>query len=601
MNIEPWQRPVRNIVLSIAFAASLQPFWGCVSSVRAPEPAAQTADLIISGGRILTLGEPPSVEAIAVRDGRVLAMGDLETMGELQGPNTVGSDLAGRVLAPAFVDHHVHLLNLGLALLYRTEPSPTFIDLGGLNSLEAIGDQVRTRAISLPPDTWILGQSWSQGAWGAVQLPTNRVLSSAAPAHPVYLTRIDGHAGWANATAFAAAGIDAATPDPKGGRIIRDAGGEPSGVLLERANELLRPVLPEPSSVEVRRAFRLAAEALAAQGVTEIFDAGFLGPPGVVDLSLDLEWYLTTLVEADLEAPLPLRIHLMVPAPSALADRVVADPHRYRQLTPRIGVTHLKLFIDGALGSRGAFLTHPYADDPTTSGVERMNDKEVRHWVLAALGAGFDVAAHAIGDAAVATALDVYEEILREQPLIPPNRLRIEHFSYAKPTDFVRAAELGIVAVVNPNFVGPDDHGLAMEDARVGPENSDRIYAFGRLAAARAKLAFGSDYFSAPGEPLLGIYGATTRRNGNGLPVDGWHSSQRLSRIEALRIQTRLWPPGGGPPERGGLTVGGRADLVVLSADPLSVPASAILGISIEATFLDGTITDARAINGISQ
>lgn len=591
MNPEPPQRLLRGAVLSIAFAVSLQPLCGCVSSVEVPAPATQTADLIISGGLVLTLGEPPTVEAIAIRDGRILTMGDLETVAELRGPATVDSDLTGRVLAPAFVDHHVHLLNLGLALLHRAEPSPTFIDLGGIGTLEGIGGEVGRRAAALPADTWILGQGWSQGVWGAVLLPTSRVLSSAAPEHPVYLTRVDGHAGWANATAFAAAGIDAATPDPQGGRIIRERDGEPSGVLLERANELLRPVLPEPSPVEVRRAFRLAAEALASQGVTEVYDAGFLGPPGIVDLSLDLEWYLTRLVEADLEAPLPLRIHLMVPAPSALAGRIVADPDRYRQLTPRIGVTHLKLFIDGALGSRGALLTHPYADDPTTSGVERMDDEEVRRWVVAALDAGFDVAAHAIGDAAVNSALDVYEEILCERPHIPPTRLRIEHFSYAGPGDFARAAALGIVTVANPDFVAPDDSGHTMAASRVGSEHSEHLYVLGRLAAAGARLAFGSDYFSAPAEPLLGFYCATTRQNRNGLPIGGWHPREKLSRIEALSTHTRLWPAGGGEPERGGLSVGGRADVVVLSADPLSVETSAILGIEVETTFLDGAIT----------
>jgi len=208
--------------------------------------------------------------------------------------------------------------------------------------------------------------------------------------------------------------------------------------------------------------------------------------------------------------------------------------------------------------------------------------------VIAGLDAGLDVAAHAIGDAAVETVLDVYEEILAERPQLSPQRLRIEHFSYATPENFERAAELGIVAVVNPDFVAPDDHGLAMEDSRVGPKNSERVYAFGSLAAAGVRLAFGSDYFSAPGEPLLSFYGATTRCNGHGLPVDGWHPAERLSRVESLRIQTRLWPPGGGRPERGGLAVGHRADLVVLTADPLAVETSAILGIDVEATFLDG-------------
>ncbi len=364
----------------------------------------------------------------------------------------------------------------------------------------------------------------------------------------------------------------------------------PSGVLLERANELLRPSLPEPSPAEIRRAFRLAAEALAAQGVTEVFDAGFLGLPGVVDLSLDFESYMELLVAADLASPLPLRVHLMVPAPSPLWDRITADPEAFRRLTPRIGVTHVKLFADGALGSRGALLSHPYADDPTTSGVERMTREEIRREAVAALDAGFDVATHAIGDRAVGMALDVYEQILRERPGLPPGRLRIEHFSYAAPEDFDRAAALGVVLAVNPDFVAPDDHGLAMEDARVG-DSSDRVYALGRLAAAGAHLAFGSDYFTAPAEPLLGFYAATTRRNGNGLPDDGWHPAERLPRLESLRIQTRLWPAGGGGPERGGLAVGGRADLVVLTGDPLAVEDSAILGIGVEATIADGAIT----------
>ena len=304
----------------------------------------------------------------------------------------------------------------GSRLLYRAEPSPTFVDLAGLGSLEAISDEVRTRATELPAGTWILGQSWSQGAWGATELPTHEALSAAAPEHPVFFTRVDGHAGWANNEALRAAGIDARTPDPPGGVIGRARDRSPDGVLLERANELLRPVLPEPSPDEIRHAFRLAAEALSAQGVTEVFDAGFLGLPGVVDLSLDFERYLELLVEADLEKPLPLRVHLMVPAPSPLMAKIAADPARYRELTPRIGVTHVKLFADGALGSRGAWLSHPYADDPTTHGIERMSREEIKREASSALDAGFDVATHAIGDAAVELALDVYAEILSERP-----------------------------------------------------------------------------------------------------------------------------------------------------------------------------------------
>jgi predicted amidohydrolase YtcJ len=582
---------VKKISLVAALMACLPLFDSCARPGGDAARDAATADLIIGGGRILSLGEPATVEAVAIGDGVILAMGDRESVEGLRGRNTVDFDLAGRVLGPAFVDHHVHLLNLGFSLLYRAEPSPAFVDLAGLSSLAAIGDEVRTRAEGLPDGTWILGQSWSQGAWGASELPSHEALSAAAPEHPVFFTRVDGHAGWANAEALLAAGIDAATPDPPGGVIGRGSDRNPDGVLLERANELLRPVLPEPSPAEIRHAFHLAAEALSAQGVTEVFDAGFLGLPGVVDLSLDFESYLELLVETDLASPLPLRVHLMVPAPSPLMAKIAADPARYRQLTPRIGVTHVKLFADGALGSRGAWLSHPYGDDPSTTGIERMSRGEIKFEAEAALDAGFDVATHAIGDAAVELALDVYAEILAERPELPTGRLRIEHFSYAQPEDFDRAAALEIVLAVNPDFVAPDDHGLAMEDARVGVDNSDRVYALGRMAAAGADLAFGSDYFTAPAQPLLGFYAATTRQNGNGLPADGWQPGERLSRIESLRIQTRLWPAGGGGPRRGALTVGGLADLVVLTADPLAVEPSAILGIDVEATFRAGEMT----------
>ena len=563
----------------------------------AGEPGAQAttgeeprASHIFTGGPILTLDGAAGAEALAIGGGRILAVGSREAAAAFRGPGTVDVDLAGRALAPAFVDHHVHLLNLGLSLLYDEEPSPAFIDLAGMTSIADVGAELAARAAQLAPGSWILGQSWSQGAWGSVSLPEHEPLSAAAPEHPVFLTRVDGHAGWVNAAALRRAGIDAATPDPPGGAIQRRTDGAPRGVLLERANELLRPWLPEPTDGEIRRAFRLAAEALAAQGVVEVFDAGFLGPPGIVDLELDLGRYLELLAAEDRERPLPLRVHLMVPAPSRLADAIAADPDRYRQLTPRVGVTHFKLFADGALGSRGALLSHPYADDPATHGVERMSREELLAATARALDAGFDVATHAIGDAAVASALDAYEETLRQRPGLAPSRLRIEHFSYAAAPDFERAAALGIVVCVNPDFILPADDGATMEDARVGAEDGERVYAFGRLATAGGRLAFGSDYFTRPAQPLIGLYAAATRQNASSLPAAGWHPENRLSRESSLRIMTTLWPADGAGPGGGGLAIGEAADLGVLSADPLTVDAAEILRITATATLLDGAL-----------
>ncbi len=548
------------------------------------------ATLVFSGGPILALDPAaPEPEALAVGGGRILAIGTLAEIEPLRGPATADFDLGGRALAPAFVDHHVHLLNVGLALLYAAEPPADFVDLGGL-SVEEIAARVAERATALPEGRWILGQGWSQGSWGAGALPGHEPLSAAAPRHPVYLTRVDAHAGWANARALAAAGLDARSPDPAGGSILRGAGGAPAGVLLERANEPLLRRVPEPSDEDVVRAFRRAAAELAAQGVVAVYDAGFLAHPGVVDLGLDFERYLRLLARADRESPLPLRVQLMVPSPSALARRVTADPGS-RELSPRIRVTHIKLFADGAMGSRGALLSHPFADDPRTSGVARMSAAEIASETRAALDAGLDVATHAIGDLALRRVLDVYEEVLAERPGLDPRRLRIEHFSYARPEDFGRAAALGVVASVQPNFVGPDDDGVTMEDARVGPGNAARAYAWARLAAAGGRLAFGSDYFTRPLPPLATFFCAATRENLEGRPEGGWHPEERLPRRDALALATTLYPAGGGEPLGGRLAVGGGADLVVLSQDPLAADEGRILSIRVEATFSAGEPT----------
>ena len=550
------------------------------------------ASYLFRGGRILTLtGEQPESTSLAVADGRIVAVGSDEELESWQGPETTVVDLAGKVLAPSFVDHHVHLLNIGISLLYAKEPPPEFIDVTAFPSREALGEEVARRGAALEPGSWILGKGWSQGTWGSQELPTDDLLSRSAPHHPVYLTRVDAHAGWLNALGLELAEIGPATSDPPGGALRRHAGGQPTGVLLERANELVLPLIPEPSDEQVRGAFRLAVEALAVQGVTEVFDAGFLAVPGIVDLRLDFERYLELLVAEDREAPLPLQVHLMIPAPSRFFDELVAEPSAARQLSPRLQISHVKLWADGAMGSRGAHLTHPFHDDPATRGVERMTPEELRSEAAKALDAGFDVASHAIGDQAVATVLDVYESILQDRPDLDATRLRIEHFSYAREQDFARAADLGVLLSIQPNFVAPGDDGLAMEDSRVGIENSARVYAWGRLSQLGAHLAFGSDYFTTPMPPLTTFYCAVTRRNLDGRPEEGWHPSERLDRTEALETMTRLWATGGEVATKGPLAVGSRADFVVLDADPLEAEASALLEIAVERTYLGGEPT----------
>jgi hypothetical protein len=568
-------------------------------TVPASTPESTHASTIFFNGEIATLDpERPAAEAVAVRDGKIVAVGTKSEVMVQRGPETQMVDLAGRVLLPSLKDHHVHLLNIGLAVLNRERKSELFLDAGA-PSVEEIARRVRQRAATLPMSAWIFGTGWNQIPWGTQKLPTHHALSEAAPHNPVMLIRVDAHCAWVNAAALAAAGITKETPNPHGGHIARLPDGSPSGILLERAVEPVLAVVPEPSDAVVLDAFRAGARTLAAQGITEVYDAGFLPFPGIVGMNVPLERYYELLRKLDAVEPLPLRVNLMIPAPTSLADAVVKDPAKYRP-SPRLGVTHIKLFADGAMGSRGAALRHPYADDPSTRGVFRMTAEELRAETIRALKAGLDVATHAIGDAAIGRVLDVYAAVLAANPSISPPRLRIEHFSVASPEDIQRAAKLGVVLCIQPGFVYPGDDGLTMEDSRMGKDHTAGGYAWGTLAGLGAALIGSSDDFTTPAQPLWGFYAAATRKNPAGKPAEGRHPKEKLPRDRALRLFTDFCATGG-EIRPGVLKMGAAADFVVLSANPLTVAEPQILGIKVHATlaagqvkFHDGTIGGLR-------
>jgi predicted amidohydrolase YtcJ len=562
-----------------------------VGAAAAPPPQKATAAVIFHGGTILTLDPAhPHVEALAIGNGKILAMGSIKDVEEARGKHTKVIDLHGNTLMPSLNDHHVHLMNIGFTLLNHQRHQALFLDLTKTRSEQEIARLVAERAARVPKGAWILGTGWSQEAWGQETLPTRRLLDRAAPDNPVYLIRVDGHCGWANAAALHAAGITKTTPDPPGGKIGRLPDGFPSGILLERANELVLKKVPTPTDEEITEAFRLATQALASHGITTVYDAGFLAYPGVVGLNVPLERFFNLLKKLDQQHPLPIHVNLMIPAPTSLADEVMRNP-KDRILSPRLRVTHIKLFSDGALGSRGAALSHPYADDPSTRGVLRMTEPQIRALVLRALGSGLGVATHSIGDRAIHHVLNVYQSVLQTHPGIAPGRLRIEHFSYAQAGDYQRAAHLGILLVIQPGFVYPDAKGHEMEDSRVGPKNSDRVYAWATMAKAGARLAGSSDDFSYPSPPLWNYYAAVTRQNPEGQPPKGWHPDQRLPRMESLKLFTKLYPPGGSAPSSGELRTGAPANLAILSANPLTVPEPEILKTKIHATLLAGRVT----------
>jgi predicted amidohydrolase YtcJ len=549
-------------------------------------PAARpVVDLVLSGGQVVTLDSLSAERvAVAIGNGRIASVGDSGLVAEV-GPDGAVIRLDGLVVAPALIDHHVHLFNVGLVLLNDRDQGRLLLDLGDVTSLDDVARRIRSRAARASPGEWIVGGGWSQAGWGTQALPTGEVLTAAAPDHPVYLARTDGHAGWLNARALSLAGITAATSDPYGGTISRGPTGTPTGILLERANELVTPLVPTLSDDDVMAAYRIGAEALASRGVVEIYDAGVLPVPGLVALNTDFGRYLALLQRADSLQALPLRINLMIPAPSALADSLLSAADTSRTLSPRIRITHLKLFADGALGSRGAALTHPYADDPHTHGVPRMSVEEIADLSLRAVDAGLGVAIHAIGDEAVKRALDASEVVLAERPELDPTRLRIEHFSYAREEDFARAVRLGVVLSIQSNFNSTVTDSPTFGGMRVGEANDPRVYAWNRLERMGAPLAEGSDYFNRPAAPLAGYVAALTLHNAIG---DGRPDAE--ARLVAYRMQATLFPPSGGAVP-GGIYPGGPADLVILSGNPLTAPRDSLAAIEVLATISHGHLT----------
>ena len=562
-------RPGRAVALAALLA-------GCA-------PRRPDIEIVFTGATVVTLDSAtPSGIALAIGRGRIIGVGNADSVLAWKAGFARAVDLGGVVIAPAFVDHHVHLLNVGLTLLNRALREQFFLDLSGARSIREIAIRVKARADSLPTGTWVLGAGWNQADWGTQALPTLTEISAAAPNHPVFLARSDGHAGWVNARALALAGISKATADPAGGRIGRLSNGNPSGILLERANELVIGQVPQPGDDDVMAAYRVGADSLAARGVVEVDDAGPLAFPGVVALDGDLGRYLALLRRADSMAPVPIRINLMVPAPSRLADSLLAAGEPAFRVSPRIRVTHLKLFADGALGSRGAALTHPYADDSATTGVARMTVDTLAALARRALDRGLGVATHAIGDEAIRRTIDAYERILTERPTLDRHRLRIEHFSYAREEDFARAVRLGIVLSVQSDFNAGLEERASFGGMRVGEANEARVYAWDRLFRAGAIMVEGTDYLSKPGSALAPFVATLTRKYAVGASRPDGDGRILAWRQNAVRV------PPTGPGRDGTLTPGAPADLIVLDRNPFVGPRGAIDSIRIRAVFHDG-------------
>lgn len=532
--------------------------------------AGDGASLLLHRGRVRSLlGERGDGTWIALKGTRVLAIGRGQVPRRLRSAPAL--DLQGRTVLPAFTDAHAHLLRIGLMRL--------LLDLRGHTTKEEVLRAVAFRARALPPGAPIRGFGWDQTTWGEADFPTRHDLDTVAPAHLVHLERVDAHAVWANSRLLATAGITAATPDPPGGAILRDARGEPSGIVLDRARDLLRPHLPDWTEEDRAAALLQGAVACHRAGITSLHDAA-------VNAST-----LRLLHRLFIEGGLGLRVYAMLHGEEAL-ERALPQGPRVGLYGGFLTIRAVKLFVDGALGSRGAALLEPYRDAPGEAGLLLMDEEAIAQAAGRALSHGFQVCAHAIGDRANRETLRAYRRLREAFPEVAGARLRVEHAQVVHPADRPTFGDLELVASVQPAHATSDMRWAA---ARLGEERLPWAYAWRSLRRAGAALAGGSDAPIEALSPLAGVYAAVTRQDAAGNPQEGFLPEERLTVRQALDLYTRgaayaAFEEG----ERGSLRRGALADLVVLSADPLRAAPKELLEITVDYTVLDGAVVYAR-------
>jgi hypothetical protein len=517
---------------------------------------------VFVGGDIVTNDpDKPRVPALALRGNRVLAIGDDATMRALAGPDTRVVELGGKTVTPGLVDGHCHLYGMGTAR--------DLVDLKGAESEQAAAVlAARPRSGSgITSGEWVLGRGWDQNPWGG-EFPTRASLDAVLGDRPVALRRVDGHALWVNTAALKIAGITKATPDPAGGKLIRDAAGEPTGVLVDLAMDLVDKHVP-PASREVReRRIRVAANIAVEAGLT-----------GVHEMGIDDE---TVAVYRQMAGAgeLPLRVNAYLEGSPAIAKTLGE-----REVEPDDGDAYfalagMKLFADGALGSRGAALAADYADDEGNRGLWVTEPPTLKQAVLDATGAGWQIATHAIGDAAVHATLDAYEAAEANQKGVDL-RLRVEHAQVMTAEDIERLAKLGVIASMQPTHATSD---MPWAEQRVGPERIKGAYAWRSVLSAGGLIVAGSDFPVEEVSPMFGLYAAVTRQDPKGSPAEGWYPAQRMTLDEAIFAFTAAPAVAGFVEEhRGRLVPGFVADVTVfdraLAADKTLLEAKPLMTI----------------------
>lgn len=526
------------------------------------------ADLLLTNGKIWTVDpSQPVAEAVAVWHGKILAVGSTADLVQLAGPATKVMDLQGKLLLPGFSDNHTHFLSGGQWL--------SGVKLKDAKDEREFGERLARKSAELSAGAWILDGTWDHDNWPGGNLPTAALIDQYVSDRPVFVTRYDGHMSVANSLVLKMAGIDANTPDPPGGVIVRKAGSnEPAGVLKDAAQSLVWRIVPEPSREEIEQALLAAMQEAARVGVTSLQDMNLTSET----LSIYQDFLRQGKMTVRVDGRWPL--------------------FRWRDLA-KLGISKnfrdgewlkiggLKGFVDGSLGSSTALFYEPYVQDASTRGIFVNDPQTLRRTIIAADSAGLHIAVHAIGDSANAYLLEVFAEAI-EANGGTDHRFRIEHAQHIHPNDFTRFADLGVIACVQP-YHAIDDGRWA--EQRIGHERCKTTYPFRSFLDNGVKMTFGSDWTVAPLDPILGIDAAVTRRTIDGANPDGWFPEQKISVEEAIEAYTLSAAFAAFDEEiKGSITPGKLADMVVLSQDILTIPANAIVNTEVLYTIVGGKV-----------
>jgi predicted amidohydrolase YtcJ len=531
------------------------------------------ADKILIRGKIWTGNPgPPWAEAVALRAGRILAVGRDKEIKKTAGSETEVIDLNGRLALPGFIDSHVHFLNGGFSLMS--------IQLRNAASKEDFISRIAAKAKSLAKGEWILNGDWDHTQFSPPELPRREWIDGVTPDNPVCINRLDGHMILANSLALKMGGVTKNTPLPPGGEIVKDpASGEPTGILKDAAMDLVYNKIPVPTLDQNLKAARAAMQLAAELGVTSVHD---MSDPSSFEVYQELLK----------NGRLTVRLHVYVPVTEAevMSELKLKSPFGNEDLK----LAGLKGFADGSLGSATAYFFEPYADDPKTRGLlhgQMFPEGIMEKRILVADRAGLQVAIHAIGDRANAVILDIYEKAAGQQGP-RDRRFRIEHAQHLRTSDIARFGRLGVIASMQP-YHAVDDGRWA--ETKIGPDRVRTTYPFKSLLENGAVLAFGSDWPVAPLDPIQGIYAAVTRRTLDGKNPNGWIPEQKISLEDAIKGYTSA----GAFAEfaektKGTIEPGKLADIVVLDKNLFAIPPEEIRTAKVELTILGGRIVYKR-------